>query len=186
ALFSDEERNQFLAEQARASLNAALANLGIEGRGLDSIRETLREQLRSALGAGDVAQTNAILAAANALGVFRNSLESLGEDALAAANDLVLGGPRPIVGATGTAAPTQTELAQSAVRNGERQVTLLEQIARNTTPVGSDTTTKDVRDTAGNTRSMIELLRQILARLQASQSVAVQEAIKRGSGANAR
>jgi len=199
ALFSDDERNQFLADQARAALDAALTGLNISGTGLDNIREQLRTQLRAALEAGNTELTNQILTAANALGAFSTAVEALGEDAVAAANAVALGGTSLTpggglgsgsgTGSSGAATPVQTQIeaSQAAARSLERHTGLLEQIANNTRQtVDPATMEKTARDGSDADRAAASLLGQIKTLIEAAVRTQAQNEIKATVGANKR
>lgn len=196
ALFSEEERNQFIADQAQAALNSALIGLNISGVGVESIRTQLRDQLREAMQAGNSELVNQILIAANALGAFSTALEALGDDATAAAGELFFGrrsvesggsiGPGELGGGTGGASAvpaTQLEAGQAMVRAQGRSNELLAQIVANT-----------ARESAGEKRSGDgETLKRIeahLARIGGAVDQGVrsqtQESLKRTTGANKR
>jgi hypothetical protein len=198
ALFSEDERNQFLADQARTALNAALAGLNISGVGLDSIREQLRTQLRDAMQAGNAELVNQILIAANALGAFSTALEALGDDAVAGAAQLALGGrslqpggglTSPVGTGGGDAGPavpsTQLEAGQATVRAIQRSNDLLSQIVRNTARTEEEPeANKAARDTAAASAQQVSLLRDIKTALYDQARVAVQDALKATTGAN--
>lgn len=196
ALFSDEERNQFLADQAQNALNASLTGLNISGVGLADIREQLRTQLRQAMEAGNAELTNQILIAANALGAFSSALEALGEDAVASANQMAFGGTSlqpgggltsPAGTGTGGATPTtQLDATVSVATAVERGNALLQQIAINTTPREEPAAEKTARDQADATRQTASILSRIEAIIQEAVRTQVQEAAKAITGANKR
>jgi len=196
ALFSDEERNQFLADQAQNALNASLTGLNISGVGLADIREQLRTQLRQAMEAGNAELTNQILIAANALGAFSSALEALGEDAVASANQMAFGGTslQPGGGLTspagtgtgGTTPTTQLDATVSVATAVERGNALLQQIAINTTPREEPAAEKTARDQADATRQTASILSRIEAIIQEAVRTQVQEAAKAITGANKR
>lgn len=196
ALFSDEERNQFLADQAQNALNASLTGLNISGVGLADIREQLRTQLRQAMEAGNAELTNQILIAANALGAFSSALEALGEDAVASANQMAFGGTslQPGGGLTspagtgtgGTTPTTQLDATVSVATAVDRGNALLQQIAINTTPREEPAAEKTARDQADATRQTASILSRIEAIIQEAVRTQVQEAAKAITGANKR
>lgn len=191
ALFTDAERNQFLADQARAALNESLRGLNISGVGIDSIRTQLRDQLRAALEAGNAELTNQILAAANQLGAFSSALEALGADAMAAAQQVALGGTSlqpgsgltapagTAAGGTATVPATQLEAGQATVRAIARSNTLLEEIASNTSPSTEEQrAAKSTQNTEGLTRRAVDLLAEVAALLRAQGVQQTQIALK--------
>jgi hypothetical protein len=194
ALFSDDERNQFLADQARAALDTSLRALNISGTGLESIRTQLRDQLRAAMEAGNVELTNQILTAANALGAFSSAVEALGEDAVAAANAVAFGGSSlqsgqgltTPAGTATTPVQTQLEASSSAARSLERHTGLLERIALNTERTTGDAGEKALREGSDADRAAASLLSQIKALIEAAVRTQTQEGIKRTTGANKR
>lgn len=191
ALFSDAERNQFLADQARTALNESLRGLNISGVGIDSIRTQLRDQLRAALEAGNAELTNQILAAANQLGAFSSAIEALGADAVAAAQQVALGGTSlqpgggltapagTAAGGTATVPATQLEAGQATVRAIARSNTLLEEIASNTSPSTEEQrAAKSTQNTEGLTRRAVDLLAEVAALLRAQGVQQTQIALK--------
>lgn len=195
-LFSEEERNQFLADQAQQALNQSLRDLNISGVGLDSIRTQLRDQLRSAMEAGNAELVNQILIAANQLGAFSTALEALGEDAVAAAQQVALGGTslRPGgslggdagtgSGGTATAPATQLAAGQETVRVLNSHTGLLQQIATNTAIREEPGAEKAARDTASAAAAQLAVMREIKQILEAEARSAVQAALKATTGAN--
>lgn len=199
ALFSETERNQFTADQAQRALNEALTGLNITGVGTDQIREQLRTQLRAAMEAGNVELTNQILNAANLLGVFSNALEALGEDAVAAAAGLTLGGSQAIRGG-GLTSPngvspgvtpqaTQLDAARASAASLERHTGLLQEIATNTRPRDTTETAasnKAARDGSDAARSSAATLARIEALISQAVRNGVQAGLKTTLGANGR
>lgn len=191
ALFTDAERNQFLADQARTALNESLRGLNISGVGIDSIRTQLRDQLRAALEAGNAELTNQILTAANQLGAFSSAIEALGADAVAAAQQVALGGTSlqpgggltapggTATGGTATVPATQLEAGQATVRAIARSNTLLEEIAQNTSPSTEEQrAAKSTQNTEGMTRRAVDLLAEVAALLRAQGVQQTQIALK--------
>jgi len=201
ALFSDEERNQFLASQAQQALNASLTGLNISGVGLADIREQLRTQLRQAMEAGNAELTNQILIAANALGAFSTALEALGEDAVNSAAQMTFGGTtlRPRGGdafgdANGTggglgtniAPTTQLAAGQQTVQVLNSHTGILSQIAANTAVLRDPVAEKSGRDQADAARQTASTMARIEAMIQEAIRAQVQEAAKAIVGANKR
>lgn len=133
ALFSEPERNQFLLDQARQSLNSALAGLNIGGVGIDNIREQLRTQLRDALAAGNSALVNQLLIAGNALGSFSTAVGRVGDSAegllsgpfgTSIGSSGGIGRPGQLVSPAGTAVQTQIQAVQSTntILNGHTAI----------------------------------------------------------------
>lgn len=188
ALFTEPERNQFLASQAQAALNESLRGLNISGTGVDSIREQLRTQLRDALAAGNSALVNELLIAGNALGAFTTAVGRLGDEATGALSGVVLGGTsgtiRPGGGLTspaGTAAQTQIQAVQTTNTILQTQTSILQQIAINTTR--GTGLTPGASPKAGDPAA---ILARIEGLIEKSVRTQVTEALKRTTGANKR
>lgn len=198
ALFTQDERNQFLADQAQSALNESLRGLNISGS-LDSVRTQLRDQLRDAMAAGNSELVNRLLLAGNALGAFSTAIGNLGENATAAARGIVFGtsptaGGRIGAGAgltspAGTSSAPQTQLQASvaAATSLQAHTTLLTRIADNTTPkTATDQTAKIAKDGSDASRSAAETLKAIKSLLEQTARQQTQESLKRTTGANNR
>lgn len=189
ALFTEPERNQFLASQAQAALNESLRGLNISGTGVDSIREQLRTQLRDALAAGNSALVNELLIAGNALGAFTTAVGRLGDEATGALSGVVLGGTsgtiRPGGGLTspaGTAAQTQIQAVQTTNTILQTQTSILQQIAINTTR-GTGLTPGASPKAGGDATAVLVQIKGLIEQAVRTQ---VTEALKRTTGANKR
>lgn len=185
ALFTETERNQFIADQAQSSLNAMLTGLNISGTGMESIRQQLRQQLRDALASGDTELVTRLLQAGNALNTFANAIGLLGDEAVTATNSINFGGSSisrggSLTSPAGTAAAPVTPVTVGQTTNTilNQQTTILQQIATNTSRTGNGE--KAGGDAAASILSRIEGLIQQAVRTQ------VQEALKRTTGANKR
>lgn len=78
-LFSEQEQAEIIAEQAGNALTEALSNVGLtlgEG-GIEAVRESLREMLRTALASGDTEQVLSLLRAGAALNAYVEAQDAL-------------------------------------------------------------------------------------------------------------
>lgn len=198
ALFSDDERAQFVAQQTQAALNAALTGLNITGTGLEDVRQQLRTQLRAAMEAGNVELTNQILTAANALGAFGGALEALGEDAVAAASNTRFGGTSLSAGGTlaspagtstgpdGTTNAPETQIAatQAVGTTLDRHTTILQEIASNTRrePVADSLAKNAAQAQTDQAATLLEIKAMIAEAVRAQ----IQEQAKALAGSNGR
>lgn len=190
ALFSEDERNQFIADQAQGALNEALRGLNISGS-LESVRTQLRDQLRLAMEAGNSALVNSLLIAGNALGAFSTAVGNLGDEAVAAANGLTFGSSSaagtigPGAGLTspaGTAAQTQVQAVQTTNSILSTQTGILQQIQLNTAR-GVGLTPGASPKTGGDATAVLVQIKGLIEQAVRTQ---VTEALKRTTGANAR
>lgn len=190
ALFSEDERNQFIADQAQGALNEALRGLNISGS-LESVRTQLRDQLRLAMEAGNSALVNSLLIAGNALGAFSTAVGNLGDEAVAAANGLTFGSSNaagtigPGAGLTspaGTAAQTQVQAVQTTNSILSTQTGILQQIQLNTAR-GVGLTPGASPKTGGDATAVLVQIKALIERAISAQT---QESLKRTTGANKR